>query len=732
MANNLEPLTETYPLDKVCFLIDKTETPDDIRDILVKILASNGVITVDYRYSKELSYGRQYCVGKAYQRLDNNTRNFLLCDENIMDIDMVGASPSILKYFCEEFGITKTPRLNEYVLNKEQVLKKCNVLKSQVNCATCKEKPMDTNNKWLLEYQSEINMIREKLVNHKSFIHIKKDITKKKFLQNKTENVSSSILTHIVQEMENEIIIHLIKLLQRDGVKPFSKMFDGVVAYGSETPLNLDKINKNMKETYGDTIRFKLKPFKSDIVMPNSYVYNDDKRKELLRKYCRSYEMVKSIWEDSAGHNATLVRKYSSYFVRESGVYTQFRPADLRTSYQSWKYDKVNKDGIEEEECFIDRWVYDEHRQEKYDIEEYAELKNCNPSNLNIYERYDVLNWDIKDFKYDEEAVKLFTNHIASLTNYDDKVALKLLEWFANMFQYPDAKCGLCPVIVSDEGVGKDLLILIISLIMGTKKVLTTLQPEQDVWGKYNSLMVGVKLINISEISAMNTASHMGAIRGIITSPVINIDTKGQKQYQLNSNHSLMVNSNYDVPIKVDDKQRRFMLARASNENIGDANYFSKLIEITKNKNSLKSIYIYLMEMKNVPEVFDKSNQVVSEYQKEIQSSYGDDDYKAFLKERCIKWYLDKKETKTEEIKSLSLFTEFLKWRYDNKLPNKEWNMTNWGIKFCKLKTDFPECFGKKRKNDGIYTIIHHVELFDYWDLTDVVANMEKTADDVV
>lgn len=725
MANNLEPLTETYPLDKVCFLIDKTDTPDDIRDILVKILASNGVISVDYRYSKELSYGRQYCVGKAYQRLDNNTRNFLLCDENILDIDMIGASPSILKYFCEEYGITKTPRLNEYVLDKEQVMKKYNVLKSQVNCATCKEKPMDTKNKWLLEYQSEVNTIREKLVNHKDFIHIKKDITKKKFLQNKTENVSSSILTHIVQEMENEIINHLMKLLERDGIKSFSKMFDGIVAYGSETPLNLDKINKNMKETYGDTIRFKLKPFKSDIVMPNSYVYNDDKRKELLRKYCRSYEMVKSIWEDSAGYNATLVRKYSSYFVRECGVYTQYRPADLRTSYQSWKYDEVNKDGTEEEKCFIDRWVMDEHRQEKYDIEDYGELKNCNPSNLNIYERYDVLNWDIKDFKYDEEAVGLFTHHVASLTNYDDRVALKLLEWFANMFQYPDAKCGLCPVIVSDEGVGKDLLILIIAFIMGTKKVLTTLQPEQDVWGKYNSLMVGVKLINISEISAMNTASYMGTIRGLITSPIIKIDTKGQKQYQINSNHSFMVNSNYDVPIKVDEKQRRFMLVRASNENIGDANYFSKLIEITKNQNALKSIYIYLMEMKNVPEVFDKSNQVVSEYQKEIQSSYGDDDYKAFLKERCIKWFLDKKEEKTEEIKALSLFTEFLKWRYDNKLPNKEWNMTNWGIKLCKLKTDFPDCFDKKRTTDGFNTIIHHKELFDYWALGDVVKKME-------
>jgi len=313
------------------------------------------------------------------------------------------------------------------------------------------------------------------------------------------------------------------------------------------------------------------------------------------------------------------------------------------------------------------------------------------------------------------------------LAGDDEKVAKVLMKWVANIFQYPDAKCSLCPIIVSKEGVGKDLFLSIPAKMIGSKKHLISSQPEREVYGNFNSLMTNAKIVQISEISQMNTSHHMGKIKNIITSEKIVIDTKGLKPYELNSSHSFIIFTNYDTPIK--DLGRRFMIMRASDRHIGDMDYFDRLLKIQSDKNALKSIHQFLMEIKDVPEIFTIDKQVESEYQKDLKTVLSEEDYISFFKDRCINWYNYNKENPNEKkdniesISALNLYKAFLKFRADRHYPVKDWNITSWGIKLTTLKIDYPNCFNKKRDSDGIKTLINYNELFDEWALGDLLKN---------
>ena len=55
------------------------------------------------------------------------------------------------------------------------------------------------------------------------------------------------------------------------------------------------------------------------------------------------------------------------------------------------------------------------------------------------------------------------------------------------------------------QGTGKDLLLDIVAELMGSKKRFESVQPEVDVYGEFNPLLMGGLVIQLSEIDKRNT-----------------------------------------------------------------------------------------------------------------------------------------------------------------------------------------------------------------------------------
>jgi hypothetical protein len=720
----LAQLTEKYNLRKVCYSIENLETImsktsnkkiDDVRRILLKILQKNGEIDVEYHYSNGANFGRQYSK-MAFQGFDKNTRNFLLSGEGISDIDMVSAAPSILKYLAEQYEITKIPCLTAYVDDKYKVMEKYNITKQEVNYLLFEDTRKEFSKRWLNDFQDEIFRISDKILNHKDFADIRKYVTKKKGVEKE-----ASLLSNIIFKYENKFLMETKKFLEEDMIKPFALQFDGIQVYDltDEWKQHWNDFNTSIQQRICNPyFKLALKPFKTDIVMPDEYKYSIEKRNELLRKYSRDYETVKTMWEDSNEENATLVVSLSSYFVKLNGVWKNYTEKGLKTSFRHKKYEEVKKDkdgNIEiVDKCFIDKWIDDENIQKKTNIVNYYDNSLVNETDLNIYIPIAVNTWVLPNYKYDEKAVNIYRHHLLSLCNFEEKTAQFLEKWIAHIFQMPDIKTGVCVVITGYEGNGKDTAIDFLSIILGPMKRYITSQPEKDVWGHFNSMMANCCLVQLSEIDRMNTNTHMGKIKDFITNPVITIEDKGQKPYITQSNHNVICTTNNELPFNIGYKQRRIAIINASNKYIDNKEYFAQLHGLMDDKNALKSIYEYFMNLKDVPKKFSLEDINVSQYQEEMKENCVEDIIE-FMQCRCIE-----KKTEIENVALTSLLRDFINWRITNKLPNKEWNSKSFGIRMTKLMLiDLKDCITKTHTMDGKIYTLNYPKIYDLLKLND-------------
>ena len=60
--------------------------------------------------------------------------------------------------------------------------------------------------------------------------------------------------------------------------------------------------------------------------------------------------------------------------------------------------------------------------------------------------------------------------------------------WIAQMIQYPEIK-SVCPVLISEDGAGKNTILEFLKRMLGEKKVMETTKPQDEVCGHFNSKM---------------------------------------------------------------------------------------------------------------------------------------------------------------------------------------------------------------------------------------------------
>lgn len=138
--------------------------------------------------------------------------------------------------------------------------------------------------------------------------------------------------------------------------------------------------------------------------------------------------------------------------------------------------------------------------------------------------------------------VRLF-NHIKYLSGERPYDFMMLILWVANMLQHPEAK-SLCLVLMSAEGVGKSMFTRLLQRIIGKTKTLRTSSPENNVWGRFNSPMIGKFLVELAEISKANMHHQYEKVLNILEDDEFQVECKGVDGMPLESLHHFILNSN--------------------------------------------------------------------------------------------------------------------------------------------------------------------------------------------
>jgi hypothetical protein len=217
----------------------------------------------------------------------------------------------------------------------------------------------------------------------------------------------------------------------------------------------------------------------------------------------------------------------------------------------------------------------------------------------------------------DENAISMIRGHIKILCGNDQVVADYLELWIAQMIQFPSVK-SVCPTLISKEGAGKGTLMRLFERMLGGEKILQTTKPSQNVWGNFNGQMKNAFLVNLDELSKKEGEGADGYIKGLITEPKMTINEKGIIPYEISSYHRFFITTNNEDPVKTSKDDRRKIIIRASDELIGNRDYFDKMYAMLEDKNSVKSIYEYF---KGLPGADKFSNVPMPEtrYHKDIK-----------------------------------------------------------------------------------------------------------------
>jgi hypothetical protein len=147
-----------------------------------------------------------------------------------------------------------------------------------------------------------------------------------------------------------------------------------------------------------------------------------------------------------------------------------------------------------------------------------------------------------------------------------------------------------------------------------------------------------------------------GHLKGLITEPRITINEKGIIPYEIPSYHRFFITTNNEDPVKTSKDDRRKLIIRASDELIGNREYFDKMYAMLEDDNAVRSIYEYFKTLPGADK-FGKIPLPETEYHrdiKEAQSSPIELWLRQFAIEHSNLAYVEK--TSMEQYESFNVF----------------------------------------------------------------------------
>jgi hypothetical protein len=593
-------LTERLPLLKLNYLSQMTfkdykrycslncKNDDERRvkyDMLIgytkALIKCRGEISRIYSFTEKnpSGVGGRLYSGNSLQGLAKQFRGFL-CDKIITDIDMKNAHPTIARYICKLNGFA-CPQLEYYINNREEVLSQFGADgKDKFLCALNNDKiNKKETNQFLRDFDKECKEIQKLITGLSEYKYIVDSVP-----ESRIHNWLGSAFNRVMCVYENKILQSLIGILNKKQIEVCALCFDGLLMYGDhydnielikeiESTINAEYVGLNMKWAF--------KQHYSDLCLPDGW----EPAPEMKILVGRDYESVKRQFEETH-----LLISNKALFIRQTETDNIIMTkTQLITSNERISYDAVIKDEIQSK-CFVLDWLKDGENRMKYDMAVYPPDIQCPDSVFNLWRPFAMERVALQ--QKDENAISMIRGHIKILCGNDQVVADYLELWIAQMIQFPSVK-SVCPTLISDEGAGKGTLMRLFERMLGGEKILQTTKPSQNVWGNFNGQMKNAFLVNLDELSKKEGEGADGYIKGLITEPKITINEKGIIPYEISSYHRFLITTNNEDPVKTSKKDRRKIIIRASDELIGNRDYFDKMYAILEDENAVKSIYEY-------------------------------------------------------------------------------------------------------------------------------------------
>ena len=595
-------LLETYTFAE--HLAGYEGTPADAKKDFNKIkkyLTSKimGDVEVKYDFSRGRKDGRMY--GKnGIQTMWKEMRGFV-CDGITTDLDMENAHPVILKNICINNHI-ECPNLNEYIAHRERCLEKVmdadNLTRTEAKSKILKIINKNTYTKSTCEYFKNLDKEMRKIV--KKCVDLPYYEYLKPFAK-KERNFEGSFMSNLLQVEENKLLMMIKKVCEDNNVKIHSLIHDGLMVYGDVSEGFLKTIKDYVEKQSGFVnINITIKPHSTKFEMPDDWeapVYN-------------TYTSMK---EDFNKSNCKVGEQFVHF--TDTEIF-EFSRTGFQTFHEELKYFDAEKGCAV---SFTKRWFEDPEKSKYTRMDSYPKPELCPKDVLNIWRKYPVeMITESIDTDKCEKGLEYFKNHIKVLCNHQQEVVDFVNLWISQMFQYPENKsCEL--VFISAEGAGKGMFLEFFKTIMGFGRVWECTDPQRDIFGSFNGQMRDALLVVFQEANKSVFYNANDKKKALITDEVITINQKGVKQYKMKSYHRFLTFTNNALPCV--PNKRRDAIIHASDEMIGNKEYFNEGFNYAQDVGVCKYIYDHYMKQETKPRIVG-ADIPITDYHKEMVEAH--------------------------------------------------------------------------------------------------------------
>jgi hypothetical protein len=259
---------------------------------------------------------------------------------------------------------------------------------------------------------------------------------------------------------------------------------------------------------------------------------------------------------------------------------------------------------------FIDKWVKDS-KIRTYENLVYLPKQDAPPESYNIF-----VDFECQPAEGSIETIQTVLNLIS---NGDKEVFDYIEKWVAHLIQKPFEKSGICIVVQGEQGVGKDTYFDFVGQILG-EYFFNTGNAENDIFSRFNGHLKKTLLIKSEEASFMTNKNHADKLKNLITCKKEAYEDKGAGIIKLDSYVRVVMTTNAEVPVPIEQSDRRFVLIKASSERMGDLEFWKSTHDILNKKSTLEAYYNYLLNL-DISN-FNPRDRPITEYYETVKETF--------------------------------------------------------------------------------------------------------------
>lgn len=586
--------TEMFDVDFARWVVENKAIPKDDRAMVSRYLKNRvrgNEHDTTYKLGK-LCKGEflgRFCAirSESLQCFPRDIRNALAM-KYYWDVDMINAQPTLLVQYCEKQGWV-CDALKKYVAQREELL--------SLICDTCNVERWEAKQKVVAilfgagvdadmpaffreEFYGEMRSIMKNNWSSSQF----------KWLE-KQPNPYGRAIAYTLQTEERKCLLAMDKSLTRHKRSLDVLIHDGglVRKKMGETALPetlLRQVEKDILAETGYTLSLCVKPMTTSLEMETDGVEEE-------------YKTQKEEFEKSH-FKVELPFAYVRLDGKDIHFYTQ-------TELQGCYANMLLSDGSP----FITRWLKDPQMR-TYKALAYRPKQETPPNTFNIFTGFEV-----EPVEGDVSVIR----EVLRLVSGNDSVMAEYIEnWCAWLIQKPYEKTETVIVVSGEQGVGKDTYFDFIGNLMGRQYVLNTSRPEEDIFGKFNGHLKKTIFIKCEEAQYLINKQNGETMKSLVSTTVMPFQDKGAKTVSLDCFFNFAMTTNQEVPVPLEQTNRRYVLCRASSEKRGDLEYWNKTHETLK-KPEVRSAYMHYLLNKDIS-AFNPRKFPETDYYNEVKQSF--------------------------------------------------------------------------------------------------------------